>query len=65
VPDDLDAMAEVEFVEDLSEKQVAQPDNSLMQKVMAGVEDFYNKKSSIRSSNASTLEESKDSFAES
>ena len=37
------------FEEDLTEKEVAVEESGLMQKVMAGIDNFFNKKQSIRS----------------
>ena len=54
---------DLEFVDDLSEKQVAHQDSNVMDEVMAGIQKFFQKKTVTSMQSMDNLEESKDSMA--
>ena len=54
---------DLEFVDDLSEKQVAQQDTNVMDEVMAGIQKFFQKKTVSSMQSLDSLEEAKDSIA--
>ena len=54
---------DVEFVDDLSEKQVAVEDTKVIDQVMLGIQKFFQKKTVSSMQSIDNLEESKDSIA--